>query len=40
MIGTGQYEVLSVNLDNEAAMEEGMVCGGKMVLLLEDFQGK
>jgi xanthine dehydrogenase accessory factor len=39
MIGTGQYEVVSVNLDNEAAMEEGMVCGGKMVLLLEDFQG-
>ena len=36
LVGTGGAEVLSVDLTNEDAAEEGMVCGGTMRLLLED----
>ncbi len=37
MIGSGTYEVIHATLDSEDAMSEGMVCGGSLKLLLEDF---
>lgn len=36
LLGTGGSEVVYVDLTNEIAEEEGMVCGGTMKLLLED----
>lgn len=39
MIGTGRYEVIDVVLNGEDAMAEGMLCGGRVKLLLEDFSG-
>ncbi len=36
LIGTGQSESLEIDLTNEVAAEEGMVCGGTMKLLIED----
>ncbi len=36
LIGTGNYKVISVSLDGEDAMAEGMVCGGTLKLLMED----
>lgn len=37
MIGTGTYQVAEVDLTGEAAEEEGMVCGGKLQVLIEGF---
>lgn len=34
MVGTGESKVVSVNMTNEVAEEEGMVCGGIMKVLL------
>lgn len=34
LIGTGQSEVVSVNMSNDVAGDEGMVCGGSMKVLL------
>ena len=36
LIGTGQTRVVEVDMTNEIAEEEGMVCGGKMLVLIED----
>ena len=38
LIGTGRYEIMDVSLDGNSAMSEGMVCGGKVTVLLEDYQ--
>ena len=36
LIGTGQTRVVEVDMTNDVAEEEGMVCGGKMRVLVED----
>ncbi len=36
LIGSGSYEVMSIDLTGEAALDEGMVCGGTLTVLLED----
>lgn len=36
IIGTGSYQIETIDLTGEAAEEEGMVCGGKMKVLIED----
>ncbi len=36
LIGTGRSELLNVELTNDVAADEGMVCGGTMKLLVED----
>ena len=38
MIGTGSYRILRVDLDGKSAMAEGMVCGGRLQVLIEDWQ--
>ncbi|MBO6129937.1 MAG: XdhC family protein [Pseudobutyrivibrio sp.] len=40
LISTGQYEIIDVSLDGESAMAEGMVCGGRLTVLIEDFDNK
>lgn len=37
IIGTGTYKILDIDLTGDAAEEEGMVCGGIMTVLVEDF---
>lgn len=37
MIGTGTYRVIPVSLNGEDAMAEGMVCGGSLNILIEDY---
>lgn len=37
MIGTKTFKVVDIDLTGEAAEEEGMVCGGVMTVLIEDF---
>lgn len=37
IIGTGEYLLQTVDLTGEAAEDEGMVCGGIMQVLIEDF---
>ena len=36
LIGTGQRVLVEVDMSNDFAMEEGMVCGGRMLVLAED----
>lgn len=36
IIGTGKTEIISVDMTNEVAAEQGMVCGGTMRVLVED----
>ena len=36
LIGTGQAKIIEVDMTNDIAEEEGMVCGGKMRVLIED----
>ena len=36
LIGTGGRKLMEVDMTNEIAEEEGMVCGGKMLVLIED----
>ena len=36
LIGTGQRRCVTVDMSNDVAAEEGMVCGGKMKVLIED----
>jgi xanthine dehydrogenase accessory factor len=40
IIGTGQWKIADVHLTEEDAEREGMVCGGTMKLLIEDFNGR
>ena len=37
LIGTGEYRIIRANLDGTAAADEGMVCGGSLVVLVEDW---
>lgn len=37
MIGSGSYEIMHVDLNGKDAIAEGMICGGKLIILLEDF---
>lgn len=37
IIGTGGYEIIPIDMTGEVAEEEGMVCGGVMKVLVEDF---
>ena len=37
LIGSGRYKVVHVDLTGEAAEDEGMVCGGIMDVLVEDY---
>ena len=37
LIGSGRYQVIHVDLSGEAAEDEGMVCGGVMDVLVEDY---
>jgi len=37
IIGTGKWEIVAVDLTQEDAEDEGMVCGGTMKMLVEDF---
>ena len=39
MIGSGTYEIMNVSLDDDIALEDGMVCGGNLQLFLEDIPG-
>ena len=36
LIGTGRSAVINVDMTNDIAEEEGMVCGGRMRVLIED----
>jgi xanthine dehydrogenase accessory factor len=36
LIGTGGRRCVTVDMSNDVAEEEGMVCGGKMTVLLQD----
>ena len=36
LIGTGQRRCVTVDMSNDVAADEGMVCGGKMKVLIED----
>ena len=37
MIGTNRYEVVDIDLTGDLAEDEGMVCGGTMTVLVEDY---
>lgn len=39
MIGSGQKRCIHIDMTNDMAAEEGMVCGGHMDVLLEDVDG-
>ena len=39
LIGTGRYQVIDIDLTGEVAESDGMVCGGTMQVLVEDFVG-
>jgi xanthine dehydrogenase accessory factor len=36
LIGTGRYKVVEIDMTGDVAAAEGMVCGGRMEVLLED----
>ena len=38
MAGTPGKKLLTVDMTNDAAAEEGMVCGGQMTVLLESLE--
>ena len=38
IIGTGRYEIVYVALDGSNGMGEGMICGGKVGVLIEDYK--
>ncbi len=37
LIGTGRYKIIDIDLTGEVAESDGMVCGGTMKVLVEDF---
>ena len=39
LIGTGRSKIIEVDMSNDVAEDEGMVCGGHMYVLLEDVTG-
>ena len=40
LMGTGKSEVVEVDMSNDVAEDEGMVCGGHMRVLIEDASEK
>ena len=36
MIGSGEERSVMIDMSNDVAEEEGMVCGGKMKVLIRD----
>ena len=36
IVGTGESVVLDIDMTNDVAAEDGMVCGGRMRILIED----
>jgi xanthine dehydrogenase accessory factor len=38
LMGTGARRCVTVDMSNDVAAEEGMVCGGQMTVLLEDIK--
>lgn len=40
LIGSGQSRCVTVDMTNDAAAEEGMVCGGQMKVLIADMTGE
>lgn len=38
LIGSGDSRVLTIDMDNDAAAEGGLVCGGRIKILIEDIQ--
>lgn len=38
LIGTGRFEIMHASLDGSSAMAEGMVCGGEIIVLVEDYE--
>jgi xanthine dehydrogenase accessory factor len=40
LLGTGTSRSVTVDMSNDVAAEEGMVCGGKMKVLIEDIGGE
>ena len=36
MIGTGEEKVFSLDMSNEVAADQGMVCGGRMLVYVVD----
>ena len=40
LIGTGKSQVVTVDMTNDVAAMEGMVCGGTMDVLIDDLPGK
>lgn len=39
LIGTGERRIVDVDMSSDVAEEEGMVCGGRMTVLIEDVSG-
>ena len=40
LIGTGESRSVSIDMSNDVAEKEGMVCGGQMKVLLADLSKK
>lgn len=40
MIGTGEHKCVTIDMTNEVAEEEGMVCGGQLKVLIADLSRK
>lgn len=40
LIGTGEHKTVTVDMSNDVAEEEGMVCGGQMRVLIADLTSK
>ena len=40
LIGTGEHKCVTIDMSNDIAAQEGMVCGGQMKVLLADLGTK
>ena len=40
LIGTGEHKCVTIDMSNDIAAQEGMVCGGQMKVLLADLVTK
>lgn len=40
LIGTGEHKCVTIDMSNDIAAQEGMVCGGQMKVLLADLSTK
>ena len=40
IIGTGARRCVTIDMSNDVAEEEGMVCGGQMKVMIEDIPEK